>query len=286
MRYSGLIGSIRAESTVSEFPDGSRYMGLSTEKTFALARELKISPRLIEIEALENGIFPNRYIRNFKSFSPEDQVRLLKSTAAVVGLGGLGGGVVEILARIGVGGLVLMDGDVFDDSNLNRQLYSTHARIGCSKAETAARRVGEINGSVQVAFHDEFLDGQNAERLLADADIVVDCLDNVITRFIVQEAAKRLKRPMVSAAVAGATGQLTTIFPGDEGLRLIYGDPKEIPGKGAEEFLGCLPHAVSFFSSLECAEVVKVLLKRGKNLRNSLMLVDLDSNSFEVMRLF
>ncbi len=285
MRHPDLIGRIRAESVKSEFPDGSGYAGLSTEKTLRLARELGVSPRRIEIEALENGIFPHRYVRNFKAFSPDDQIRLLKSTAAVVGLGGLGGGVVEILARAGVGGLVLMDGDVFEDTNLNRQLYSSPARIGVSKAESAARRVGEINGAVQVTFHDEFLEERNAERLLADADIVVDCLDNAKTRLIVQEAAKILKKPMVSAAVAGASGQLTTIFPDDEGLRSIYGDPGETPAKGAELSLGCLPHAVAFFSSLECSEVVKVLLNRGETLRNSLLLADLDSNTFEVMRL-
>jgi molybdopterin/thiamine biosynthesis adenylyltransferase len=285
MKDSTLVNRIRKISEKSEFPDGTEYTGLSMKQVMSLEKELEISARRIEIAALENGIVPRRYARNFKAFSLEDQTKLLRSTVAVVGLGGLGGGVVEILARIGVGSLILMDGDVFDDTNLNRQLLSSHGVLGVSKAETAARRAREVNGSVDVVYHKVFLEMQNAEELLSGADAVVDCLDNVSARFAVEKAAKRLKIPMISAAVAGATGQLTVIFPENEGLCLIYGSPESASTEGAEPSLGCLPHGVLLLSSLECSEVVKVLLNKRDVLGNRLLLIDLDSNTYEVMRL-
>jgi molybdopterin-synthase adenylyltransferase len=76
------------------------------------------------LQLLKTDIIPERYVRNFNAFSPKDQIKLLRSTVAVVGLGGLGGGVTEILARIGIGTLILIDGDVFEDTNLNRQMLS------------------------------------------------------------------------------------------------------------------------------------------------------------------
>ena len=90
---------------------------------------------------------------------------------------------------------------------------------------------------------------------------------------------------MVSAAVAGGSGHLTVIFPEDPGLKLIYGDSVDPSMKGAEASLGCLPHAVTLLSSLECSEVVKILLKKGTLPRNRLLVVDLMDNSFETLQL-
>ena len=280
-----LSDRIREMSEKSKHPDGTEYLGLSVVQVAWLEKERGISSRSIEIAALENGIVPKRYARNFKAFSLEDQARLLRSRVAVVGLGGLGGGVVEILARTGVGSLILIDGDVFDETNLNRQLLCSHDLLGISKAEAGARRVAEINGSVEVVVHRHFLDRRNAAELLSGADAVVDCLDSVSARFAVEQAAKKLKIPMISAAVAGSSGQLTVIFPEDDGLSLIYGSPETAPPKGAEQSLGCLSHGVALLSSLECSEAVKVLLGRGQVLRNRLLLIDLDTNTFETMRL-
>jgi molybdopterin/thiamine biosynthesis adenylyltransferase len=285
MKGQSLSDRIAELSQKSEHPDGTEYLGLSVKQVARLEKELLISSKTIEIAALENGIVPQRYARNFKAFSLKDQATLLRSRVAVVGLGGLGGGVVEILARTGVGSLILIDGDVFDDTNLNRQLLSSKNLLGVSKADAGARRVAEINGSVEVVVHRKFLDRLSAEQMLSGADAVVDCLDSVSARFTVEKAARRLKIPMISAAVAGATGQLTAIFPEDDGLSLIYGSPETASPKGAEQSLGCLSPGVTLLSSLESSEVVKVLLNRGEVLRNRLLLIDLDTNTFETMRL-
>jgi molybdopterin/thiamine biosynthesis adenylyltransferase len=197
----------------------------------------------------------------------------------------LGGTVTEILARMGVGRLTLIDGDRFEDSNLNRQLLSSPANLGLPKTEAAAQRVGLINPAVDARVRACFLTEQNASELIAGCQVVVDCLDNLRTRFELEDACRRLGCSMVSAAVAGASGHVTAIFPEDRGLRLIYGEPQELPLKGAETVLGTVPYAVAFLASLECAEVAKILLGRGALLRDKLLVADLAEGIIEVMNL-
>jgi molybdopterin-synthase adenylyltransferase len=237
------------------------------------------------IFGLKNGNIPERYARNMGTFSIRDQIVLLGSRVCIVGLGGLGGAVTEILARLGIGALTLVDGDVFEDSNLNRQLLSTMETLGASKATTAASRVRQINPSVQTRIHDVFLDDRNAARLIEGANVVVDCLDNLKTRFVLEKAAKAAGIPLVSAALAGAYGQVTTIFPEDPGLAQIYGPEDQVPAKGAEAALGTLPYTAMMMASLECSEITKILLKRGSLLRNRLLVVDLMDNEIEVLTL-
>jgi molybdopterin/thiamine biosynthesis adenylyltransferase len=269
----------------ANFPDNTPYRRLSVAQIRALAEQTGSSGRIIEIAALENGIVPERYARNLRTFSPADQATLLKSHVGVVGLGGLGGTVTEILARMGVGRLTLIDGDRFEDSNLNRQLLSTVANLSRSKAEAAAERVGVINPSTMVVVHPCFLTAHNAAELLAGCQVVVDCLDNLRTRFAVEDACRLIGSPMVSAAVAGASGHLTAVFPEDRGLRLVYGEPHDLPLKGAETTLGTVPYSVAFLASLECAEVAKILLGRGSLLRDKLLVADLTEGIIEVMNL-
>jgi molybdopterin/thiamine biosynthesis adenylyltransferase len=272
-------------SETKTFPDKTPYRSLSVANVLGLAGRSGASGREAEIAALENGIVPERYARNMRTFSLEDQAALLQARVGVVGLGGLGGTVVEVLARMGVGHLRLVDGDRFEDSNLNRQLLSTVEGLGQLKSEAARARVSRINPSVDVTALSEFVTAENAEAVLAGCDVVVDCLDTLRTRFVVEDACRRIGCPLVSAAVAGASGHVTTIFPEDTGLRSIYGEPTQLPLKGAETSLGTLPYAVIFLATLECAEVVKVILKKGSLLRHKLLVADLMDGIVEVMNL-
>ncbi|MDF1592547.1 MAG: HesA/MoeB/ThiF family protein [Desulfobacterales bacterium] len=282
---NGLVSEIRSNAIPKQFRDNTPYISLSVEAVALLAGKYNISGHRVEIEALQAGIVPERYARNLRTFSLQDQAVLLQSRVSVVGLGGLGGGVTEILARIGVGNLNLMDGDTFEDSNLNRQFMSTQEGLATPKVDAAADRVQSVNASVVVEAHIEFLDADNAAGLLAGSDVVVDCLDSLKFRFILEEACKTAGIPLVSAAIAGVAGHVTTIFPEDPGLKLIYGKRDRIPEKGAEASLGTLPQCVTILSALETSEVVKVLLKRGSLLRNRLLVVDLMDNTMEVLKL-
>jgi molybdopterin/thiamine biosynthesis adenylyltransferase len=280
-----ILESIKTCATRNEFPDKTHYIGISVKDIQTISHRFKIPQREIEIASLKEGVIPQRYVRNFRSFSPSDQMTLLSKTVCIVGLGGLGGGVMEILARLGIGRLILIDGDFFENSNLNRQLLSTEKNIGQSKALIAAERIRQVNSSVETTIHGIYLDEPNAVDLMKGADVVVDCLDNIKTRFIVEHAAKALKIPMVSGAVAGASGQVTVIFPETRGLEAIYGNHENLPEKGIETSTGTLPFTVTLVSTLECAEVIKILLQKAEALRNKLLFINPLENLYEVMSL-
>ncbi|MCU0593099.1 MAG: ThiF family adenylyltransferase, partial [Desulfobacterales bacterium] len=144
------------------FPDKTPYRSLSVRQIQELSQQTGMTGREIERAALENGLVPERYARNMRTFSLADQATLLNSHAGVVGLGGLGGTVTEILARMGVGRLTLIDGDRFEDSNLNRQLLSSLSNLSMPKADAAAQRVRQINPSTDVTVHACFLTAENA----------------------------------------------------------------------------------------------------------------------------
>jgi molybdopterin/thiamine biosynthesis adenylyltransferase len=268
-----------------EFPDKTSYNSISISHTDQLSKSMGVSSRQIEIMALENGVVPERYARNMRTFSPQDQIALLNARVSIVGLGGLGGAVVEILARIGIGRLNVIDGDRFEESNLNRQFLSTPARMSKSKAEAAAQRIKTLNSAVAVRAHPRFLDAENGATLLRHSDVCVDCLDNLKTRFILERLCKQIRSPLVSAAVAGASGQVTTIFPEDQGLKLIYGAEEKVPPKGAETALGTVPYAVTFLAALECAEVIKIIQDKPGLLRNKLLVADLDDAVIDIVTL-
>lgn len=280
-----LVVAIPPKTRRRSYPDGTPYISLSVAATEGLAQQAGCSIREVEAAALEQDVVPERYARNMRSLSPADQLTLLNTRVSIVGLGGLGGTVVEILARLGVGTLVLVDGDRFEDSNLNRQVLSRRMLLGAYKVDAARRRVNAVNAGVDARCHRLFLDGDNAAEIIDGSNVVVDCLDNIPSRFILESAAKSAGIPMVTAAVAGTSGQIGVIFPEDVGLSQIYGPRDSRRSKGAETVLGTLPHAVILLAALECTEVVKVLLGRGQVLRRKLLLFDAMDLMFETLDL-
>lgn len=252
-----------------------------------MSRRCGISCREIELAALHNGIIPLRYARNQSTYSLKDQIRFLESHVAVVGLGGLGGVVLEVLARAGIGKLTLIDGDHFEEHNLNRQLTSSERNLGLAKATAARDRVAAVNTAVETEIHETFLTSGNAARLIAGCDVAVDCLDNIASRFVLETAARQAGLPLVSAAVAGLTGHVTVVFPQDRGLELVYGPAEEAQAStGAERVLGCPPQTVALVAAKQCAELLNLLSNRtDRLLRDKLWVVDLSDHTAEVLSL-
>ena len=244
-----------------------------------LAKGFGCSIRSVYETALNAGICPYRYVRNRESISMEEQLRLSKSQVAVIGSGGLGGPILLLLARMGIGCLVAVDPDCFDETNLNRQALSSVPDLGRPKSEVAARVLKDVNPAVDVKVYEDRLDGENAEAILDGSNVVVDALDNVPDRFTLQRAARSLNIPLVHGAVAGFEGQLMTIFPEDTGFSLLYGTEPVEPNreKSPEALLGVTAVTPTFVATLEAMEVAKILLKRGKPFRNIMVHVDMEA---------
>jgi molybdopterin/thiamine biosynthesis adenylyltransferase len=238
----------------------------------------------VQAAAVQATVLPARYARNFGTLGWEGQAKLLAASVVVVGAGGLGGYVVEGLARAGVGRLVVVDGDVFEEHNLNRQLLSAEATLGTNKALAAVERVRALNAAVEVVAVTEMLNAGNAARILRGASLAVDALDTLPARFTLEDAAREAGIPLVHGAIAGFLAQVMTIFPGDEGLRLIYGRGS-VPEKGIEVLYGNPAGTPMLCAALQVQEALKVLAGIGVPLRNRLLAIDCEYGSAQIIRL-
>jgi molybdopterin/thiamine biosynthesis adenylyltransferase len=242
------------------------------------AQRFDVSVARVEDAALSAGLLPMRYRRNRTTVSLADQLRLFRSRVAVIGCGGLGGYIVEELARLGVGTLVLVDPDVFEEHNLNRQLLSTPAGLGAPKVEAGRQRVAHVNPAVTVVAHRAALSPENGRDLLAGCSAVVDGLDNVEVRRELAALCRELALPFVHGAIAGWYGQVAVQLPGEDITPLLRSSSG---GKGVETELGNPAFTPAVVASLEVAEVAKVLLGRGALLARRALFVDLLEMRFD-----
>jgi len=231
---------------------------------------------------LTSGQMPERYLRNAGTIGVSGQAKLLNARVVIIGAGGLGGMIVELLARMGVGFLRVVDGDTFAPHNLNRQLLAKENNLGREKAAEAVKRVGKINSDVEVEAVNEMLGADNAEELLTGMDLVVDALDNIYDRLLLQETAAKIGIPLVHAAIAGFTGQVSTIFPGDPGLKVLFRNPGG-DGKGIEVQLGNPAGTPAIAAAFQAQEVVKVLTGMGEPLRDKVLYFDTEYNNFHII---
>lgn len=266
--------------------DKVEYGALSLAAVRKIASICSLSLKEVEVNALEMGVIPLRYERSLGTVAgPAGQLQLLRSRVAIVGLGGLGGLVAELLARMGVGTLVLIDGDRFSESNLNRQIMSSEAVLGVQKASAAAARLKEINAAVEYVVYAQFATPHNLEGMLAGSDVAVDCLDSLSTRFMLENGCRNLNIPFVHGAIAQFYGQVAVIYPGDPGLTAIYGPPDNDKEHGIEKELGNPATTPALVASLQVQEILKILLKIEKLLRNRLLFIDTRQGSFETIQL-
>jgi len=239
----------------------------------AAAKHFGLSRAVVEGLALENGLFPARYQRNRNMISTEEQLQLFRSRIAVIGCGGLGGYVIEELARLGVGHIVAIDPDIFEEHNLNRQILSTPATLGKAKVDAALDRVAEINPAVTVTAVKDAFCMANGFELLAGVQVAVDALDSISYRLELAEVCTAAGIPMVHGAIGGWYGHVATQLPGDTTVQSIY--RHWVAGKGIEQQLGNPAFTPAVVASLEVAEVCKILLGKGELLRHRKLSIDL-----------
>ena len=206
------------------------------------------------------------------------QEKLLSAKVLVIGAGGLGSPLLLYLAAAGVGTIGIVDSDKVELSNLQRQIAFETADIGRSKTESAADAVNDLNPDIRVVQHPVRLTVENARTLISGYDMVADGSDNFETRFLVHDTCFSLRKPVISAAVVGFKGQLST-YKAYEGAKnpcyhcfIPETPPAEIMPNCADN--GVLGAVAGVMASLQATEVIKELLGIGKSLSGSVVVFD------------
>lgn len=223
-----------------------------------------------------------RYERQLRIFGEDGQEKLKNARVAVIGVGGLGSPVAYYLAAAGVGKIILVDEQTPELSNLNRQILHWEDDLDKNPKPLSAKwKLEKLNSDIKIETFVGHLDGRNIDDVLGDVDVIVDCLDNFETRFLLDDFSRRRGIPMVHGAVEGLFGQVTTIIPGKtKCLREIF--PRAPKKKENFPILGATAGVVG---SIQAAEVVKLITGFGEPLANKLLIVDLENNSFDVVEL-
>ena len=198
-----------------------------------------------------------RYARNIPSLTKAECEILKNKRVLVVGCGGLGGHIIDQLARIGVGFLRVVDGDVFEASNLNRQLLSSVPLLGVSKAKAAADHIARVNPDITIDAAETFLTNNNVSELLESCDIVMDALDNIPSRKILAAACKKANIPYIYGAIQGWVAQAAISMPEDHLIDTLYPEEIEIRDKSVLSFTPAL------CASIQVSLCIKLLLGRS-----------------------
>ena len=263
------------------------------------AKRYSLDAHEVQAAILDAGLLPARYARNAGSLGIEGQRALHKACVLVAGCGGLGGHLVLGLARLGVGRIIAVDPDSFDESNLNRQALCTTANLGQSKALEAARQVSLVNPACRVRPHQERFGPDNADSLLAGVDLALDGLDSISARIALSEACARNGIPLVHAAVAGWYGQVST-QPGNRNFNSVSENTQEAnpspntapagavvarlyapvaatADRGDEQRLGNQVYGPAFAAAIQLAEACRIITGKGAALENQLYTYDLSA---------
>jgi len=217
----------------------------------------------------------------------QGQIKLLDSRVLLIGAGGLGSPAAYYLAAAGVGTIGIIDADVVDDSNLQRQILHNTKRIGQYKADSARETIEALNPDVKVITHIERLDETNVARIIADYDVILDGTDNFPTRYLLNDAALLANKPVVHGSVFRFEGQLT-VFKPYEGpcYRCLYPEPPPAalaPSCAEAGVLGVLPGVIGL---LQATETIKLLLGIGDPLVGRMMTYDALAGEFSELRLY
>ena len=197
-----------------------------------------------------------RYIRNLGALTEAECALLRTKTVFVAGCGGLGGFLIEMLLRLGVGTIRAADGDAFEASNLNRQLLSSPQALGTPKAEAAAARAALVNPDVRFVAIPEFVTEENAARLIRGCDAVLDALDNIQARRTLARACAEEGLPLIHGAICGWSAQAAVVMPGDDLIDRIYPEGARLGSKTSLSF------TPPFCASMQAALCTRLLTGR------------------------
>ena len=213
------------------------------------------------------------------------QRKLMEAKVLIVGAGGLGSPVAIYLTLAGVGTIGIVDFDVVDLSNLQRQILHRNDDVGRRKVESARETLNAYNPDVQINIHEEPLTSENAMGIMADYDIIVNGADNFPARYLTNDAAYLSGKPLVDGSILLFDGQATLFVPGQGCYRCLFPEPPppgEVPSCAEAGVLGMLPGMVG---SIQAAETVKYILNAGNSLTGRLLLIDALDMEFRTVKI-
>lgn len=223
-----------------------------------------------------------RYERNLEigGITPQQQEKLITSKVLVMGVGGLGSGVIMNLAALGVGQIKVVDSEVIEETDFNRQLIHKYKNLGRAKVISAKEWIQEFNPDIKVEIDKIRINELNYFNIVEGYDLIIDCFDNYESKYILNEIAQRHKKVLIHGSVQGFCGQLTTIVPEKTGcLACIVQRPKQFK----EEKMPSLSPVVSVISALQAQEALKVLTGCSEPLLNKLLIYDGYKGEFKTM---
>ncbi|MCD6435351.1 MAG: ThiF family adenylyltransferase [Clostridiales bacterium] len=217
-----------------------------------------------------------RYQRNFNMITSEEFNILQEKKVAIIGLGGLGGNILEMLIRFGFISIIAVDYDILDQSNLNRQILSTEENIGESKTKAALKRAEKINSDVLLDVYNEKFTYKLGKKILKDCDIVFDALDNIPSRLELSKVCDEYSIPLVHGAIDGWFGQVGIATKNSHMMEYLY---KKDTYKDSS--LGNPSFTPAIVAGIQVSEGIKYLLKKGSYLENKVLYIDLFDNMYE-----
>ena len=210
-----------------------------------------------------------------KDINEQGQETLLNSSILVVGIGGLGSTSLILLSSMGIGHIGIIDNDVVSLSNLPRQIIYEYKDIGKAKVDVAKKKMKRMNPDIKVISYKYRLDEQNAAKIIKKYDIVIDCTDNLRTKFLINDICIKLNKPFVTGGVSGFSGQVMTVVPPKtKTFKDIFADTSEQTLLSYEDELAVFPATVSLISNIVCLEAVKYLLQIKDLLTDQILVVD------------
>jgi len=276
----------RLKNYLTKLADTEGLLPLSAYKE--IKGKFSLTDKDIEKVILENGFFPKRYQRQRAVFGNLQQLRLLQARVAIVGCGGLGGSIFEMLVRLGVGHLLVIDPDFFVESNLNRQSLATSANLGRDKVEVAAEWGRLVNPVIDIEPLNQVFQSSEAEDRLSTCDLVFDALDSIPARLELALLCDRHNLMLIHGAVAGWYGQAASVAPGSAKMTRFYphasvSDAGHNRASGIESAIDNLVPTVNVVAALQVSLGLKFLFKRDPDESSAGCFIDLSELELELL---
>ncbi len=224
-----------------------------------------------------------RYNRNIliEGFGEEGQEKLKNAKILVIGAGGLGSPVLYYLAAAGIGTIGIVDFDVVDVSNLQRQILHQTKDMGEEKVKSAAEKLNALNPEVKIILYKEYFTAENAHELVSQYDFVVDCCDNFDTKFLINDVCIAERKPFSHGSVIALRGEVMTCLPGTADYRKVFDNPPPKEEQISSAQIGVLGAMAGLVGSIQATEVVKYFTGIGDLITNRILLIDGKTMSFQ-----